>query len=128
MCSPSENFKLCTCADDPSQLATAEFTWKLYRYPDKTKRPRMIIGKFVFPAEKLAAHLDAEAIAKQMNAGHCFDFEYVPEENDTLQIYTAQNPEQFIRLRYNDGRWWRGRHLFRADAELLHTGWLEKSE
>lgn len=128
MCSPSENFKFCTCADDPAQLATAEFTWQLYRYTDKTKRLRMIIGKFVLPAEKLAEHLDAGAIAKRMNAGNCFDFDYVPDEFDTLYIRSANDHDHFIRLRFNEGSWRKNSLPVFGDSELMREGFVKEEK
>lgn len=128
MCSPSGNFKLCTCDNDPVQLATAEFTWKLYRFPDKSRQPRMIMGKFVVPVDKLADHLDAGVIAMQMNVRNCFDFEYTPEEFDTLYINTQGNRNKFIRLRFNNGVWSKNHIPVFGDTELLKEGIVKEEK
>jgi hypothetical protein len=123
MCAPSENFKLCTCADDPEKLETAEFTWKLYSYPDKTKKPRRyLVGKIALPIEKQTVHLDAATIAKQMNAGNCFDFDYVPGEFDTLYIRSVKDSHHIIHLRFNDGKWKENPPAVFGNRELLQEG------
>lgn len=98
MCKISNDLKLCTC-----QLSQTENYWIIYR----KKEGQYKVGEIVYDTNTL--NIKAQEINKLLNIlnqNHPFDFHYIPQEKDKLEMHFSHNglrsSQPFI---YTDGKW-----------------------
>ena len=107
MCNPGPYFKFCTCS--PEQLG--ETYWKLSRgntyqtvnYVGSLAKPLDAGTEYFFSAESFVI----DRLLFDLNNNPVFDFDYIPEDGDYLQIYIGDVlPDDIIGLGliYTDGK------------------------
>ena len=107
MCNPGPYFKFCTCS--PEQLC--ETYWKLSRgntyqtinYVGSLATPLDAGREYFFSAESFVI----DRLLFDLNNNPVFDFDYIPEDGDYLQIYIGDVlPDDIIGLGliYTDGK------------------------
>ena len=93
MCIPVNHIKLCTCGEvEPKQNKT----WRLVRGSTQIA----VVGNFLPPSGRpvefnIGAYLESK-IETDLNNFDVFDFEYKPEENDTLTIWLHNREYHFV--------------------------------
>ena len=67
---------------------TEVYEWTLYSIVQKReeKERHLIIGEIKIPIKKINDVITAELIVAELNKYDCFDFEYVPIDDDELII------------------------------------------
>ncbi|UUC45969.1 hypothetical protein [Flavobacterium cerinum] len=127
MCDFTKGFKLCSCEPEKIKFREKEvykksdgqlipvknkkndsipliYIWQLFRLVGEYKNSSML-GRYILPTDTVGNGLDAEWIALNLNSENCFDFEYDPQEGDTLFIRQNVILGPYISLLYKDGQW-----------------------
>jgi len=109
MCTPTNNFLLCTCTRDATtDFETNSNSWTLSR--DNTGAPNPdsyantdIVGKFLEPLPHYFSDEEIEYRIKklheleaELNARNCFDFKYQPYAGDVLKIHLNEREFSFV--------------------------------
>ena len=103
MCNIDRGLKFCTCED----ISEAEYTWRLTRYLGKDENGP--VGSIVAPAHDLGKGLTDVRILSFLNEGKAFDFDYLPEEKDSILIQRkAKDGYWYMSFLYEDGAWVEG--------------------
>lgn len=134
MCDFNGGFKLCTCdlpelsvrekTQAPLQLlaqfmqsetdanpdAPPRYYWLLQHVHGKDDN--WYVGRAIYPDNDIGHGLDNDWVAFLLNAENCFDFDYAPQEQDTLTIISASNPLDYLSFVYRDGQWQPDAFLF----------------
>lgn len=117
MCDLSQGFKLCSC--DGDQLSPDEIGWVLKRR-DRNKKIIKIMGKpFIYQMNLNERQIKTNT-AQELNARNCFDFEYIPQEDDFLQIKGGDN-NFWMAFRYQKGHW-------QEDTSTKFNTWRQQLE
>jgi hypothetical protein len=130
MCNPGPHFKFCTCS--PEKLG--ETYWKLSRgstfetvnYVGSLAPPLDAGTDYFFSAESFVI----DRLLFDLNNNPVFDFDYIPEDGDYLQIYIGDVlPDDIIGLGliYTDGKFssQSGGQDFNDDGTKLGIGELK---
>lgn len=130
MCNPGPHFKFCTCS--PEQLD--ETYWKLSRgstfetvnYVGSLAPPLDAGTEYFFSAESFVI----DRLLFDLNNNPVFDFKYIPEEGDYLEIYIGDVlPDEIIGLGliYTNGKFssQSGYQDFNDDGTNLGIGELK---
>ena len=80
-----------------------EYIWELFRFEGKV--PITEIGRYMMPINDLGKGLNAEWIALNLNCEDCFDFEYTPNEGDSLKISENVTLGPYISFVFRDKEW-----------------------
>ena len=128
MCSTSTEMIFCSCDDMlGGNEKTGEYTWSLTRYVGRSKSIRL--GKILKPSEDLGNAITIERVLKEMNSRHCFDFDYTPQENDSLRIRNGQKGEayKYLTIVYTDNTWIAGSNgTFGVIKKTINRGVVEQ--
>ena len=98
MCDLSGPFKLCTCGDE---IDYDKPHWSLQINLVNREEGFQIFGTMMCPYDReptLADKLEAE-----LNSRNVFDFEYNPQENDSLSFY--YNEDDSDTFNFIEGKW-----------------------
>jgi hypothetical protein len=113
MCTPNTKLQFCTCIEGDINDVKNIYIWTLLRYlSSKESRLR---GKIMMPIYDFENGISAENISSKLNEGNIFDFDYAPQERDTLHIkFNAKNNEEYkyFSLIFRDGIWQEGNNPF----------------
>lgn len=127
MCDFTKGFKLCSCESEKIKFRKEEvykksggklipvknkkndtipliYIWQLFRMVVEYKNISMV-GHYVLPTDTIGNGLDAEWIALNLNCENCFDFEYDPQEGDSLFIRQNVILGPYISFIYKEGQW-----------------------
>lgn len=127
MCDFSTGFKFCTCEDFNQNTTDIPYIWQLTRWLGSKETNMM--GSILGPSNSLADGLTIELVLEKLNTGNCFDFEYIPQENDQLQInYTnSENEYSYMSVKYNHREWKEGMNSkFTSITKKLNEGYIIK--
>jgi hypothetical protein len=111
MCTPNTELQFCTCAEGNINDIKDIYIWSLYRYHGS--RESLIRGKVMMPVKDFENGISAEHIISKLNHGNIFDFDYTPQERDTIHIsFNAKNRAEYkyFTLIFRDGVWQEGRN------------------
>lgn len=98
MCDFTDGFKLCTCTEDETDM--------MYRWQLKVlEREEDAQGRCIFPIKDFGNGLEFEWVKLHLEEGHCFDFEYLPNEGDNLVIHPKDHWAPYLSLIYKEGEW-----------------------
>ncbi len=94
MCKASKTIRFCSCEDNlvkaTKHLKSIFYVWTLDRVVGFSDSG--MDGLAMFPSEQLDELLP-EFILKELNSKKLFDFDYIPQDNDSLQIKRV-NPKK----------------------------------
>jgi hypothetical protein len=127
MCDFSTGFKFCTCEDFKQNTTDIPYIWQLTRWLGNKETNMM--GSIIGPSDSLGDGLTIELVLEKLNTGNCFDFEYIPQENDQLQInYTnSENEYSYMSVKYNHREWKEGMNSkFTSITKKLNEGYIRK--
>jgi hypothetical protein len=79
------------------------YVWRLYRYAGKTFSSE--IGRYLVPSDNIGNGLDEEWIQLNLNYENCFDFDYVPQEGDNLEIAQNVKDSRYLSFIFKNGEW-----------------------
>jgi len=118
MCTPNTELQFCTCAEGNINDIKDIYIWSLYRYHGS--RESLIRGKVMMPVKDFENGISAEHIISKLNHGNIFDFDYIPQERDTIHIsFNAKNRAEYkyFTLIFRDGVWHEGRNPWFVSIE-----------
>ena len=92
MCQFDGTITLCTCS---GEVDTTKAHWTLSRKRDDVEQYPMLVGEFAMPPYKVREAL-ASLEAKLNRPGGCFDFDYTPQEDDTLTLKLDERRFVFV--------------------------------
>jgi hypothetical protein len=131
MCAPTNGFAFCT--GDMKSLGKMPkkpgYLRQLIRY--EGERPVTIVGKIMAFSENLGHSVTLEKVLEQMNAGNCFDFDYLPAERDTLDVNrnSARGKFGYFIIIYTNGRWQKGCNPgFSSVEKTIETGFIRVTQ
>lgn len=126
MCVQTSKIKLCTCGTLDETDLSIKYIWELKSIVNKG---RNAIGKFAHPSFELDDKINEEKMAKALNEGNCFDFDYIPNENDQLQLRFNKNlnNDKFISFIFKEGKWKPGKwmHAVKRETKKIGGGYIE---
>lgn len=111
MCTPNTELQFCTCVEGDIYEAKDTYIWTLRSYVGS--KESLIRGKIMKSTEDFENGISAENILSKLNDGNIFDFDYTPQERDTLHIsFNAKNRVEYkyFSLIFRDGIWQKGRN------------------
>lgn len=111
MCTPNTELQFCTCVEGDIYEVKDIYIWTLNNYVGS--KESMIRGKIMQSTEDFENGISAENILSKLNNGNIFDFDYTPQERDTLSIsFNAKNRAEYkyFSLIVRDGIWQNGRN------------------
>ncbi|CAM1345527.1 hypothetical protein [Tenacibaculum amylolyticum] len=111
-----------------------ELWWKLKRF--KADRKDFVIGRVIYPLNKLKEDIQFEYILDRLNAGNIFDFNYSPQEKDLIEIweyykykeingYPREYFENHMVFKYENNKWNFGKFPFGYVFDELNRGKLK---
>ena len=108
MCDLNGPFRLCTCSSD---IDRSEPHWVLHMNSTNEGEDMMIIIGMMTPMN-LIDKIERRKILRRLNTINVFDFAYVPNENDQLELnYKEDDGYKFT---FKNGKWileeWYGEH------------------
>lgn len=126
MCDFSEGIKLCCCDKESIRYREAstyvrkkgklieqknpendkiplEYIWTLFKYEGEKEVTE--IGRYLMPKNDLGQGLNAQWVALNLNCTNCFDFDYNPQEGDSLQIHKNIKFDTYLSFVYRNGEW-----------------------
>ncbi|RYE54743.1 MAG: hypothetical protein EOP48_11660 [Sphingobacteriales bacterium] len=121
MCDPIKGFKLCTCVNEPvvhnknSRRYKKQnpgkkpevFKWQLLRYVKTEYSGEM--GSVRMPSHDLGRGLTEQYVVQKLNEENCFDFDYTPQERDSLAIQVDDRWDFYLAFTFKNGQWMIGR-------------------
>lgn len=113
MCTPNTEIQFCTCLEGDIFKNKDIYIWSLNRFIGYKEKNPDFFATFVKPTEDFQNGISAENINSKLNAQNIFDFDYTPQERDTLYIsFHAKNRREFksFNLIFRDGIWQTGRN------------------
>ena len=113
MCTPNTELRFCTCIEGDIPEIKNIYVWTLYRYYGSRESLRR--GKAIMPVKDFQNGISVENIRSKLNEGNIFDFEYTPQERDTLSIrFNAEHRAEYkyLSLIFRDGIWRKGSNPF----------------
>ena len=121
MCQKASQITFCTCelegkvihnkksrrnAMNPQQEVKS-YRWSLQKIAGLAEHS--MDGLLMEPDYEFSIELTDERILAAMNSRNCFDFEYEPQEGDSLSI--SEKPSgKFMQFLFKDGSWKNGGH------------------
>ncbi len=124
MCTPNTELKFCTCIEGDIAEIKNIYIWTLYRYYGS--RESLIRGKAMMPVKDFQNGISLENISSKLNEGNLFDFDYIPQERDTLSIrFNAENRTEYkyLSLIFRNGTWQQGQnYLFTSIEKNIAKG------
>ncbi len=94
MCQVSQNIRFCSCADKLAEatkhLKSIYYVWTIERISGIND---FAMDGLLMEDPKQLDELSAESILKKLNSQNLFDFEYKPQDNDSLEI-KRKNPKK----------------------------------
>ncbi|HEY1196565.1 hypothetical protein [Flavobacterium sp.] len=135
MCKSGKEIKLCTCV--PNGINTVihhknsrknrkkrrtEFTWTLEKCMGFSKTT--MDGMGYMPEKMLTVDLTNEKMVADLNSKNCFDFDYEPNEGDSLRIFTPGGSyEKHLSFIYKNKQWIAGSHMpFMYEMQKINFG------
>ncbi|PVV56519.1 hypothetical protein [Chryseobacterium sp. HMWF035] len=106
MCTPNTELQFCTCTEGNINDIKDIYIWTLYKYLGS--RESSLRGKILMPTYNFENGISTENISSKLNEGNIFDFEYTPQERDTLHIkFNAKNRAEYkyFSVIFRDGIW-----------------------
>jgi hypothetical protein len=107
MCDLHRQFILCSCAlSKVEQRDPQVWTWTLSQFQGELEFS--MEGILAFPSTQIANAFTAEWVESQLNERPCFDFDYVPAEQDALHInkgFDRSYEPTFMVFVFQNGRW-----------------------
>ncbi|MDP5202236.1 hypothetical protein [Flavobacterium sp. DG2-3] len=81
-------------------------------------------GMGYLPDETLSEDLTNEIMLIQLNSRDCFDFDYQPQEDDNLNVYTPENGNRkHLSFIFKNGEWTADWHLpFKYEMKKINYG------
>ena len=125
MCNNVSKIKFCTCDIGEARLPNIYY-WTLSRFIGF--RESDILGKLVIPSEDLGNNITTDIILNILNNYQPFDFNYSPDESDTLNIFlsTIDVRHKYFSLIFKNGKWQVGRNpAFVSSTQEIATGTIE---
>ncbi|MDJ1472803.1 hypothetical protein [Xanthocytophaga flava] len=126
MCENTSQIKFCTCivtsegTPDPKNT----YMWVLSRLVGLKKEH--LIGRVMGSTQDLGSGITAETIVQLLNEGNCFDFDYTPSKDDTLNISIRSDSYQYFTLIFRGQKWEEGNNpSFISIKEQIAKGRLE---
>lgn len=124
MCTPNNEIKFCSCIEGDIYEIKNIYTWTLSRYTGTKESKRL--GKIMIPTEDFENGISVENIISQLNTESIFDFEYTPQERDTLDIiFNAKNRTEYkyFTIIFRDQIWQEGRNpIFTSISKEIAAG------
>lgn len=105
------------------ELLESDYVWILTRLVGL--KEGKFVGKILPPTNDLGNGITPENLIEQLNQSNIFDFEYEPNENDSLKISFQKVSElkEYFTLIYRDGKWQSGRNpLFSSITKQIAKG------
>ena len=112
MCEEGDKLIFCSCLEDNKKGSpVGQAQWGLSRYQGSRDSGRK--GKIMKTSEDLGKEINRERIIAEMNARNCFDFDYIPQERDSLKVNNGLKGENFkyFSLIFLNGQWQAGSNL-----------------
>lgn len=102
MCNLDQGFILCSCQGE--DLQPEQIGWTLERHhPDRPIKLLMGMAPMVrFWGKEPQIRL---FILQMLNQSNCFDFDYMPQENDFLEIRSQPGGRTWYAYRFRSGAW-----------------------
>jgi hypothetical protein len=139
MCDFTNGLKFCTCDPakgnirhnkksrrnkDASGAFPKEFTWILDRYVTTLDTGEM--GRMLMPHGNIGNGLTEEWVLLHLNLENCFDFDYTPEEGDSLKIRDNDDPYLYLSFIFKGNSWIAGVNTsFDAVYEEKNRGFVQ---
>ncbi|MFV0680059.1 hypothetical protein [Ottowia sp.] len=143
MCDFYGGFKLCTCDVQGIELDTrapshpwmrikhnqpADFVgpqplhylWMLHHAHGEDVEGTTM-GRAILPSRSVGRGLDADWLCYLLNQQHCFDFDYQPQQQDTLTLFPSYQSLGYLSAVYLDGRWCDYAYIF-SDMDFQAVG------
>ncbi|SIS32842.1 hypothetical protein SAMN05421639_102392 [Chryseobacterium shigense] len=111
MCTPNNEIKFCTCIEGNIHDIKDIYIWILNRYEGSKASSRL--GKIMIITKDLENGISIKNITAKLNTENIFDFDYTPQEKDTLDIsFNAKNRDEYkyFTLIFKDKTWQEGRN------------------
>lgn len=117
MCENAANITFCTCevktptvhnknsrrtGKDKTLPEKKSYRWSLHKITGLSEQT--MDGLLMEPDHAFTKELTAESILKELNERNCFDFEYKPNEGDSLGI-VENDGGKFISFIFENGSW-----------------------
>jgi hypothetical protein len=124
MCNRGPYFKLCTC--DPQNVG--EYSWRLHRGSSFEDNWLMFVGNIAPPTDVVTdAFFDEESfiidrILFDINNNPAFDFDYTPEEGDTLTLSIGPDIGLNLIFKNNQFEFLGGDTFAKHDGDDLGSG------
>jgi hypothetical protein len=115
MCDKIYDFKLCTCIDKPAihnkksrrnknkEKQADVYKWTLLRYVETVHSGEM--GRVIMPSKDIGEGLTEEFVLEKLNTANCFDFNYTPQDRDSLKIQLNDRWDKYLAFGYENGKW-----------------------
>ena len=142
MCNKIYDFKLCICLDNnepihhnkktrrnkykSDQIESVEYVWCLLRFIEKTNSREM--GRVIMPSSNIGEGLTEDFVLNKLNESNCFDFDYLPRENDSLSLQIKGRFDIYLAYTFENGKWIIGTNYdaFNDVLENIGEGKLKK--
>lgn len=109
MCDLNGPFRLCSCS---STIDYDQPHWILHMNSTNEGEDMMVIIGMMTPMN-LIDKIERRKILRRLNTINVFDFEYIPKENDQLELNYKEG--QGYKFTFKNGKWkmeeWYGEHL-----------------
>lgn len=116
MCENAANITFCTCEPKPSAVhnknsrrarkdkavqEVRSYRWSLHKITGLSQQT--LDGLLIEPNHEFSKELTGESILKEINRRNCFDFDYEPNQGDSLEIYESGG--RFISFIFEKEKW-----------------------
>lgn len=121
MCKNKIHFTLCTCLTKETTQGEKSFKilWKLNRF---VKHEWIGMDGMVIEPIKMFTHqITHEFIKEEMNARNCFDFDYNPEEGDSIILEYFQNSKRKKTKKMNQPKNGYMSFIFKKDQWIIEN-------
>ena len=111
MCTPNTKLQFCTCIEGDIYDVKDIYIWTLRRYVDS--KESLMRGKIMKSTKDFENGISVGNIIAKLNLENIFDFEYTPQEKDSLNIsFNAENKEEYkyFTLIFKENIWQEGRN------------------
>ncbi|MGB1039565.1 MAG: hypothetical protein ACPGVD_01680 [Flavobacteriales bacterium] len=143
MCSNVKDFTLCSCVEkneptihnkksrrNKKLQPKIKFKWTIKRYLSTPEKDFIAMGSIAMPRNYLNSWLTNDRVLSKLNNANCFDFDFIPEEKDTLNISQDDNWFNYLSFTYQRGKWIEGigYDAFDDEIEIIKKGKLKELE
>lgn len=117
MCENTGNMTFCSCEIKPGEVfhnknfrrgrknkavqGGRSYRWSLHKITGLSQQT--MDGLLMEPDHMFNEELTGESILKEINGRNCFDFDYEPNQGDSLEIYESGG--KFISFIFENGSW-----------------------